>query len=244
MSVGNYLLQKLKSGTLHMTLIDPASQDPSEAGKIAKDACALGTDAIMIGGSTGVTQDNLDKTALAIKENSSVPSIYFPAGANAMSAHCNALYFMSMLNSRKLDLVVREQVSASQLVKKLGIEPLPMGYIIIEPGMKVGEVGQADVVPRNNPDLAVSYALAAEMFGMRSVYLEAGSGAPEHVPCEMISAVKSAISIPLIIGGGIRDAQAAKRVKDAGADIIVTGTIVEENNYLDRLKSIIEAIKA
>ena len=226
-----------------MTLIDPASQYPSEAGKIAKDACALGTDAIMIGGSTGVTQDNLDKTALEIKHNSNVPSIYFPSGASAMSANCDAIYFMSMLNSRSLDWVIREQVAGAPAVKKLGLEPLSMGYIIVEPGMKVGEVGQADVIPRDNPQLAVSYALAGELLGMRSIYLEAGSGAPAHVPSDMISYVKKSISVPLIVGGGIRDATAAREVKDAGADVIVTGTIVEENGYLSRLESIINAIK-
>ena len=243
MSVEDYLLQKLKTGTLHMTLIDPASQDPSEAGKIAKDACALGTDAIMIGGSTGVTQDNLDKTALEIKNNSNIPSIYFPSGANAMSANCDAIYFMSMLNSRSLDWVIREQVAGASAVKKIGLEPLSMGYIIVEPGMKVGEVGQADVIPRNNPELAASYAMAGELLGMRSIYLEAGSGAPAHVPSDMISHVKKSISVPLIVGGGIRDADAAREVRDAGADVIVTGTIVEENGYLSRLESIINAIK-
>lgn len=243
MSVEDYILQKLKTGALHMTLIDPASQDPSEAGKIAKDACALGTDAIMIGGSTGVTQDNLDKTALEIKNNSNIPSIYFPSGASAMSANCDAIYFMSMLNSRSLDWVIREQVAGAPAVKKLGLEPLSMGYIIVEPGMKVGEVGQADAIPRDNPKLAASYAMAGELLGMRSIYLEAGSGAPAHVPSDMIYYVKKSISVPLIVGGGIRDADAAREVKDAGADVIVTGTIVEENGYLSRLESIINAIK-
>ena len=243
MSVEDYILQKLKTGALHMTLIDPASQDPSEAGKIAKDACALGTDAIMIGGSTGVTQDNLDKTALEIKNNSNIPSIYFPSGASAMSANCDAIYFMSMLNSRSLDWGIREQVAGAPAVKKLGLEPLSMGYIIVEPGMKVGEVGQADAIPRDNPKLAASYAMAGELLGMRSIYLEAGSGAPAHVPSDMIYYVKKSISVPLIVGGGIRDADAAKEVKDAGADVIVTGTIVEENGYLSRLESIINAIK-
>lgn len=243
MSVEDYVLQKLKNGAIHMTLIDPASQEPAQAGKIAKDACSLGTDAIMIGGSTGVTQENLDQTALEIKKNSNVPSIYFPSGASAMSPHCDAIYFMSMLNSRSLEWVIREQVAGAPVVKKIGLEPLSMGYIIVEPGMKVGEVGQADVIPRDNPQLAAAYAMAGELLGMRSIYLEAGSGAPAPVPSAMIAQVKKSIAVPLIVGGGIRDAEAARAVKDAGADVIVTGTIVEENGYLSRLESIINAIK-
>ena len=160
-----------------------------------------------------------------------------------MSANCDAIYFMSMVNSRSLDWVIREQVAGAPAVKKLGLEPLSMAYIIVEPGMKVGEVGQADVIPRDNPKLAASYALAGELLGMRSVYLEAGSGAPAHVPSDMISYVKKSISVPLIVGGGIRDGTAAREVRDAGADVIVTGTIVEENGYLSRLESIINAIK-
>lgn len=99
MSVEDYVLQKLKNGAIHMTLIDPASQEPAQAGKIAKDACSLGTDAIMIGGSTGVTQENLDQTALEIKKNSNVPSIYFPSGASAMSPplRCHLFYEYAQL---------------------------------------------------------------------------------------------------------------------------------------------------
>jgi len=117
-----------------------------------------------------------------------------------------------------------------------------MGYIIVAPGMKVGEVGQADVIPRDSPKTAVAYALAAQYLGMKYVYLEAGSGAPEPVPEEMIRAVRSAIDVPLLVGGGIRDAETAARVKGAGASIVVTGTVVEEGHSMSRLQGIIEAI--
>ncbi|MEI6797569.1 MAG: phosphoglycerol geranylgeranyltransferase, partial [Methanomassiliicoccales archaeon] len=178
MKVMNYIVDKVRLGPLHMTLIDPDKQAPSKAAEIAATAEALGTDAIMIGGSTDVTQDNLDATAIAIKHVVKIPVIYFPSGAHAISAHCDAIYYMSMLNSRDIRNVVGEQVAASLIVKKLGLEPLSMGYIIVEPGMKVGEVGKADVVKRDDPKRACAYALAAEYMGMKLVYLEAGSGAP------------------------------------------------------------------
>jgi phosphoglycerol geranylgeranyltransferase len=119
-----------------------------------------------------------------------------------------------------------------------------MGYIIVAPGMKVGEVGEADVIPRDQPKLAASYALAAQYLGMDYVYLEAGSGAPQPVPEEMIKAVRAAITIPLLVGGGIRDAESAARAKDAGANIVVTGTVVENGNYTGRLESIIKALRS
>ncbi|MBI0583327.1 MAG: geranylgeranylglyceryl/heptaprenylglyceryl phosphate synthase [Methanomassiliicoccus sp.] len=244
MTVRDILNEKLKKGALHMTLLDPAKQRPAEAGNITKLAYELGTDAIMVGGSTGVTQENLDQTVKAIKAQVKVPVIYFPSGANAISPYCDAMYFMSMLNSRNLRMVMGEQVMGAPIVAKLKLEALPMGYIIVAPGMKVGEVGEADLIPRDKPKLAVAYALAAQFLGMHYVYLEAGSGAPQAVPDEMIQEVRKAVSIPILVGGGIRDAETAARVKRAGASIVVTGTVVEDGSYIGRLESIIEAVKS
>lgn len=244
MTVKEILREKMKKGTLHMTLIDPAKQEPSRAGEIAKVAYDLGTDAIMVGGSTGVTQQNLDQTVQAIKAQAKVPVIYFPSGANAISPYSDAIFFMSMLNSRNIKMVIGEQIKGAPIVRKLNLEPLSMGYIIVAPGMKVGEVGDADVIPRDQPKLAVSYALAAQYLGMEYVYLEAGSGAPQPVPEDMIKAVRAAITIPLLVGGGIRDAESAARAKNAGANIVVTGTVVENGNYTGRLESIIKALRS
>jgi phosphoglycerol geranylgeranyltransferase len=242
-NVKETLREKMKKGTLHMTLIDPAKQETAKAGEIAKIAYDLGTDAIMVGGSTGVTQENLDQTILSIKANAKVPVIYFPSGAHAISPYSDAIYFMSMLNSRNVQMVMGEQVLGAPIVRKLGLEPISMGYIIVAPGMKVGEVGQADVIPRDNPKLAAAYALTAQYLGMDCVYLEAGSGAPQPVPEEMIRTVRETVTVPVIVGGGIRDAETAAKVKNAGANIVVTGTVVENGHFARRLESIIKAVK-
>lgn len=244
MTVKETLSEKMRKGTLHMTLLDPAKQDPQAAADICGIACELGTDAIMVGGSTGVTQENLDRTVQAIKSKVDVPVIYFPSGAHAISPYADAMYFMSMLNSRNIKMVMGEQAAGAPIVKKLRLETISMGYIIVAPGMKVGEVGEADVIPRDKPKLAVAYALAAQYLGMDYVYLEAGSGAPQAVPEEMIAAVRSAIDIPLLVGGGIRDGETAGRVKRAGASVVITGTVVENGEFADRLKNIIRAVKA
>jgi phosphoglycerol geranylgeranyltransferase len=117
-----------------------------------------------------------------------------------------------------------------------------MGYIIVEPGMKVGEVGEADVVKRDDLGRAVGYAIAAELFGMDLLYLEAGSGAPDPVPPAMISAVRGRIGIPLIVGGGIVETEQAVSLARAGADIIVTGTLVENGHFEGQLVDIIQAV--
>lgn len=244
MTVYEALLERRTRCRLHMTLLDPDKQSAPEAGRLAAEAAKSGTDAIMIGGSTGVTQEKVDATVLAIKGSAKVPTILFPASAANLSRHADALYFMSLLNSRDPRLIVGEQRRAAPVVKAWGLETIPMAYLVVEPGMRAGEVGRAEPIPRSSPQTAVGYALAAQMLGMKLVYLEAGSGAPEPVPGPMIRAVREAIGIPLIVGGGIRTAEAAGEVARAGADIVVTGTIVERAKDGETLRRIIESVKA
>ena len=244
MTVKDYIYSTVKQRKMHMTLLDPAKQPVSVAGSIAKKAAASGTDAIMVGGSTGVTQENLDRTVDAIKGSSSLPVIYFPSGANAIATGCDAIYFMSMLNSRSVRNITGEQWKGASVIKRLGLEPIAMGYIIVEPGMKVGEVGEADVINRGDHARAVGYAITAEYFGMSLVYLEAGSGAPQPVPEDMVREVRNNVGIPIIVGGGIADAQTASGLCSAGADIVVTGTLVENGDFEAPLRAVVEAVHA
>ena len=244
MNVYESILERRRASRLHMTLLDPDKQTATEAATLAAEAGRAGTDAIMVGGSTGVTQDKVDGTVLAIKAAVHVPVILFPASASNLSPHADALYFMSLLNSRDPRLIVGEQRLAAPIVKAWGLETIPMAYLVVEPGMRAGEIGDAELISRNSPTVAVQYALAAQMLGMKLVYLEAGSGSPEPVPAKVIRAVRDAIDIPVVVGGGIRTPQAAKAVAAAGADVVVTGTIVEVAREGDALRRIIEAVKA
>lgn len=244
MRVMDYIKEKVAKGKMHMTLIDPAKQSPERAGEIAYEAYLAGTDAIMIGGSTDLSIQNVDETVKRIKEKVDLPVILFPSGAHVISKYADALYFMSLLNSTSVEFLIRQQVKGAPIVKKLGIEPIPMGYIIVEPGMTVGRVGKAEVIRRDRPEDAAAYALAAQYFGMQLVYLEAGSGAPEPVPTSMVKVVRESIDIPMIVGGGIRKAEDAKAIVNAGADIIVTGTLVETvEDVKSALEELISGIK-
>jgi len=244
MSVLEFIRGTLKKRKMHFTLIDPAKQEPERAGKLAKELEEIGTDAIMVGGSTNITTELMDKTIIEMKRNSHLPVIIFPNGVQSISRYADAIYFMSMLNSGDRDFIIGNQARGAPLIKKLGIETISMGYIVVEPGMTVGRVGKALLVRRDDKESAVGYALAAQFFGMSLVYLEAGSGAPEPVPPEMVNAVKMNISIPLIVGGGIRERVSACKILDSGADIIVTGTLVERfSDYRERLGGIISCIR-
>lgn len=241
MSVLEYLRTRLLKGKLHLSLLDPEKLPPEDAGEVAFRATLAGTDGIMVGGSTGLTPAKTDAMVKAIKDRTRLPVILFPAGAHALSRYADAVYFMSVLNSRNVRMIVGEQKKAARAIKEWGLETIPMGYLIVEPGMRVGEVGEAQPVRRDEPEEAIRYALTAQYLGMQLVYLEAGSGAPEPVPPEMVAAVKRELSIPLVVGGGIRSPDAARATARAGADIVVTGTVIEEDQA--KLQAIIDAVK-
>ena len=229
---------------LHFSLLDPDKQKPQIAGEMARTIEEAGSSAIMVGGSTLVSQTQVDDCVKVIKEQSSLPVILFPSGAKYLSKYADAVFFMSLLNSRNLDYVIREHVKGAYFVKKSGIEPISMGYVIVEPGMTAGKVGECDLVKHDDIDTAIGYALAAQYLGMDFLYLEAGSGATKPISDEMITAVKENIEIPLLVGGGIRNPKTAGEKARAGADIIVTGTKLEqEKNLKQVLQNIVDAIE-
>ena len=236
------LRELLEGGPIHFTLIDPEKSGGAKAAEVARGAVAAGTHAVLLGGSTGISRELVGRTASAIRAAVRVPTIIFPEGPGSLAPEADAILFMSLLNSRNLDLVVRAHAQAAPVVRAMGLEAIPMGYVVVAPGMRVGEVGQVDAVPRDEPAVAVGYALAAEMLGMRMVYLEAGSGAPAPVPEGIVRAVRSAIRVPLVVGGGIRSAAEARPLLAAGADVLVTGTVTEEQGLGAAFRSIVEEV--
>lgn len=244
MSIGDSLIRQTKKKKMHFALLDPDKQSPQVAGEIARTVTDAGSSAIMVGGSTLLYQKQVDATVQAIKENSNLPVILFPSGAKFLSKYADAVFFMSLMNSRNLGYVIREHAKGAPFIKSSKIEPISMGYVIVEPGMTAGRVGEADLIKKDDVETAVGYALAAEYLGMKMFYLEAGSGAPTPVPNEMIAAVKKHATIPLLVGGGIRDPETARDKVQAGADIIITGTALErEKNLKKTLTDIITAIE-
>lgn len=244
MNVKKTLWRRLEREKLHMTLIDPEDHPGRAAARIASAAERAGSDAIMIGGSTGYTHRDLDDSVRAIKASAKLPVIIFPTSASLLTPRADAIYFMVMMNSRDPRFLTREQMRGAPLVRLFGIEPISMGYIIVEPGMKVGEVGSADLVGRGDAASAAAYGLAAEYLGMDCVYLEAGSGAPSPVPPSMVRTVKGTVTVPLLVGGGIRSPAQARAAARAGADIIVTGTAVERSaDPHAKLAALVKAVK-
>ena len=239
-SVDEYIHKSLReNGAIHMTLLDPQKIGPKKCAEIAVEAEKGGTTAIMLGGSTLASRNDLDEGVRLIKDAVNIPVILFPNDVSSVSRHADAIWFMSLLNSRLTYYVIDAQAMSVYTIKSYGLETLPLGYIIIGPGGTVGFIGQARGIPYDRPELATSYALAGQTLGMRYIYLEAGSGAKAPVPPAMIKLVKSQLSVPLIVGGGIREGGAAGAAVEAGADIVVTGNMVEET---DRVRESIYGI--
>jgi len=242
--IEKYLLEKIQTdGSIHITLIDPEKVTSEKAAKIAVASRDSGTAAIMIGGSTFVSQTHLDEVLQAIKQAVQIPTILFPNNITGLSRHADALWFMSLLNSVDPYFLVGVQTLGAPLIKKYGLEPIPMGYIIVGEGGTAGIVGKAIPVPYNKPELAAAPALAGQYFGMRFIYLEGGSGAKNPVPPEMIRIVKNYIDATLIVGGGIKTKEQALTAVTAGADIIVTGNLIESAGSEQKVSEIITSIK-
>lgn len=243
MKVMESLKERLSHGRVHMTLIDPASQDDEKSVQIAVEAEKAGTDFIMLGGSTEIDSAKMDRAVKAIKSKVSTGIILFPGSSAMISRYADAIYFMSLLNSKDREYIIGHQRKASMLLREMGMETISMAYLVFEPGMTVGRQGKADLIGREDWKKALSYALAAEMMGMDLVYLEAGSGSPTTISPSVVSKLKETLRIPVIAGGGIRSAASASELLRAGADIIVTGTIAEKSsNVLTELRPIVEAV--
>ena len=230
---------------MHFSLIDPDKQLPKKAGKIAKICEEYGSDAIIVGGSTVKNRKMVYETIEEIKRNCNLPTILFPNSAEAVAENADYIFFMDLLNSLEYKYRKGEQIKGAKLVKKWNIKPIPTGYLIISTSKNpttVERKTKLDIIRENDLDKAIEYALYAECIGLKCLYLEAGSNAEKPVPDEMIKAIKKEVSLPLIVGGGIKNANDAKRKIDAGADVIVNGTLIEEN--IEILAEIIKIIKS
>ena len=239
-----YLNEEVKKwGTICLPLID--SENSSDAAAVAKKVEKMGASAILIGGSSAIDQIELARVVTDIKSHITIPVILFPGNVTGVSPKADAILFSSLLNSEDPYFITGAQALGAVAVKKYGIEPLPTAYIIVGEGTAAWFVGRAKGIPFNKPNLAVMYSLAAQYMGMRFVYLEAGSGASQSIPPEMVAAVKKHYGGTLIVGGGIRTPEIAAKIASAGADIIVIGTMIEkEGDWQDKFSSIVASIRA
>jgi phosphoglycerol geranylgeranyltransferase len=237
------LVEMRKKGPICAALIDPENFSPKQAAEVASKAISVGASLILIGGSTLANQGRLDAVVNAVKnhvarDKSHVPIVLFPGNITGVSRYADAILFSSLLNSTNPYFIIGAQALGSTEVYKAGIESIPMGYLIFGNSTAASFIGQVNSLPASKPELAVIYSLAAKYLGMRTLYLEAGSGAGDPVPPEIIRAVRQAYDGILLVGGGITTADTAKKATKSGADILVVGNLLQSSGFERPLKEI------
>jgi phosphoglycerol geranylgeranyltransferase len=226
----------------YVVLLDPDKYTATQLGEQA-ETISSHADIIFVGGSICVRHD-FDNAVRSIKAASKVPVVIFPGDATQVSPHADALLFLSLVTGRNPNLLIGEHVKAAPVIRRCGLEAIPVAYMLVESGetTSVQFMSQTLAIPRSKPEIAMAHALAGEYLGMKLVFLEAGSGAERHVPVEMVSAVSKYVTIPVIVGGGIRTPEDAGRLAMAGASFIVTGDVIEKSGTAGMLKDFAAAV--
>ena len=231
-TVLEYLLSvRARRGAGYLTLLDPDRFSVEELEHRADLSVEAGADAILVGTSLMFTAHYAECFA-RIKARVNIPVISFPGGASQVVPTADAILFLSMVSGRNPELLIGEHVRAAPLIKEFGVEAIPTGYVLVESGhmTSVEFMSATRPLPRRKNDIAMAHALAAEYLGMKMIYLETGSGADSSVPDEMVRMVAQYISLPVIVGGGIRNAETARAKVEAGASFVVTGSLVEDDH--------------
>ena len=242
--VYNHLLSvRKKKGAGYIVLIDPDKKSENDLADKVKKINNSGVDAIFVGGSL-MMDGRCNERVAKIRSLAEIPVIFFPGGISQLNSHYDAILFMSIISGRNPHYLIGEQVIAAPIVKDLGIEVIPTGYLLLDgcSDSAVEFMSGTTPIPMDKPDISIAHALAAQYLGKKLIYLEAGSGAKQAVPNELIKEVDEHVDIPLIVGGGIRKPEVAREKVKAGASFVVTGTVIEENNNEDMLKNFAEAI--
>jgi putative glycerol-1-phosphate prenyltransferase len=227
----------------YIVLIDPDRKYDNSLEARVESAHNAGADAIFVGGSLMMDGQYHDRIK-RIKENSTIPVIFFPGGVNQLNEHFDAILFTAVLSGRNPHYLIGEQVIAAPIVKDLGLEVIPTSYLLFDGGSHstVEFMSGTRPLPIHRPDIAVAHALASEYLGKQLIYLEAGSGAKESVPNETVKEICGQVSVPVLVGGGITSPEAAREKVEAGAIFIVTGTAVENGESSNLMKAFSDAI--
>ena len=226
------IVQAKKEGKkLLAILLDPDKLAVIQLKNLAHKINSSPATHIFVGGST-VAVGQTETIVVALKKYTKLPIILFPGDASQITNNATAILFLSLLSGRNPEFLIGQQLKAVPVLRKTNLEVIPTGYVLVDGGVEtaVQRVSKTIPIPQHNTQLIVDTALAGQYMGKQLIYLEAGSGATESVEIKNIKAVASAISVPLIVGGGLRSASAIQNAYQAGADLVVIGTAFEKED--------------
>lgn len=223
------ILTKLKTRKLFAILVDPDKHNEESLQALTVQINDRMVDFILVGGS--LVSGSVDETVQTLKGKTDLPILIFPGNVLQISPHADGILLLSLISGRNPEFLIGNHVIAAPLLRKINLEIIPTGYILIENGRTtaVEYVSNTKPIPADKIDLTVATAMAGEMLGHKLLYLEAGSGALKPVNTSMIREVKKNTGIPLIVGGGIQTAGQVRQIYEAGADVIVVGSVLEDN---------------
>jgi phosphoglycerol geranylgeranyltransferase len=214
-------------------LIDPDNQTEASLHLLSEQISNCRVDIVLVGGSL-LLDNHFERTISLLRKNTDVPVVIFPGNNYQVSAQADAILLLSLISGRNPEYLIGQHVIAAPMVRESGLEVIPTGYMLIDGGRvsTTSYMTQTVPIPYDKPDIAVATAMAGEMLGLRTIYLEAGSGAHRSISTEMLQAVSRSVSIPIITGGGIRTAEQAEALAAAGSSMIVIGNILEKQPEL------------
>jgi phosphoglycerol geranylgeranyltransferase len=215
-------------------LVDPDKvEDPARLTQLINLASENCIDYFFVGGSL-VTTSNLAQIVRQIKDHVKIPVVLFPGNSMQIEPTADALLFLSLISGRNPELLIGQHVVAAPILRNTKLEVIPTGYMLINSGRitSVAYISNTMPIPDDKYSLAAATAMAGEMLGLQTMYMDAGSGAEKEISAKMIATVRKAIQIPLIVGGGINTSQKALRALEAGADMVVIGNALEKDPEL------------
>ena len=215
-------------------LLDPDKTGDESLDRIIEIASENSIDYILVGGS--ITFSGIDDLIVKIKERCNIPVILFPGNLLQLTRQADRILLLSLISGRNPELLIGNHVLAAPYLKDMREKITSVGYILINCGARtsVEYMSQTESIPPDKPDIVVATAIAGELLGLEMIYLEGGSGAANPVPPEIISAVRNNVSIPLAVGGGIRNSEEVRQAYLAGADLVILGNGCEKNPELLR----------
>jgi len=208
-------------------LIDPDKCSETHLNKFLPLLKVHTPDFIFIGGSQ--LKISFSPLIDLFKTELHIPVVLFPGDVSQFSPNADALLFLSLISGRNAEYLISQHVNAAIPIRKSGLEVISTGYMLVDGGSKsaVEYISNTQPIPHDKNDIALATALAGELLGLKAIYLEAGSGAQQPVSAQMIQHVKAHLSIPLIVGGGIKTNDQLQAAYQAGADLVVVGNVLE-----------------
>lgn len=222
-------------------MLDPDKIGQRALGDLLNRTTEYPVDFFLVGGS--LVTDYVHKEVIAaVRRQTDIPVILFPGNPLHIEPTADAILFLSLISGRNPEFLIGQHVIAAPLLKRSGLEILPTGYMLVDSGTQttVSYVSGTMPIPHDKPSVAACTAMAGEMLGLKLMYLDAGSGARRSVSPDMIAAVRAAVEVPLIVGGGIRTGEKAYEAFKAGADMIVVGNGIEQDpDLLPQLSTVV-----